>query len=274
MSGNLLMYGQMRLTTEIVTPEIAAKWLKLDNVNNRRVRKGQVSQYARDMNAGKWERKPLAICFCEDGSLGNGQHTLGAIVESGEPQELLIARNVPPKAIAVMDVGLRRTLSDIAHFVGSDFDSKEAATARVLEFGPGDSARRSFSELFDAYEKHQIAIEWVLQRSSRTVGFSASSLAVYARASYHNDLYRIEEFMDVIKSGIVTSDADSAAIRLRDYCRATKGAGSSQGRIQLYQRTESALHAFLRRKPMTKLYGTEKELFPLDKDPVHQDLVR
>lgn len=275
MSPNLMMYGQMRLSVELVRPETAAKWMKIDNVRNRRIRKAAVSQYARDMRTGQWHLKPVAICFCEDGTLGNGQHTLSAIIESGEPQLLLIARNVPASTIAVMDVGLRRTIADISHFVGGEVSSREAAVARVIEYGAGDCERRSFSELYDAYKKHQIAIDWVIQRSAKSFGFSAASLAVYARASYHDDLYRIEEFLEVIKSGIVTSDADSAAVRLRDYCRSTSKSGSRDGRVEMYRRTESALHAFLRRKPMSKLYGTEKELFPIDKDePVHQDLVR
>lgn len=53
----MLKYGQMTLTAEMVTPAIAKKWLE-QNAGNRRLREPTVEQYARDMMADNWERKP------------------------------------------------------------------------------------------------------------------------------------------------------------------------------------------------------------------------
>ncbi len=263
---NAIKYGSMTLTVELVTPAVAARWLGQSNTDNRRLRKKISAQYAEDMRRGDWHRKPVAICFGEDGLLGNGQHTLSAIVESGCAHELLIARNVPASAIAVMDVGLKRTISDIGHFLGNQFGSRESAIAKIVAIGPGNSEPKSFAFLFEAYQRHQHAIDTLCAASPKAVGFSAAVMAVMVRAWYSQDEARILEFVEVMKSGIVQGPEDTAAIRLRDHCRSLKSAGGWSVSIDTYRRAQSALDAFLRRKPMSKLYGTERELFPLPED--------
>lgn len=258
-----LKYGAMTLTVELVTPAIAKRWLEQTNKRNRSIRTRVVIQYADDMANDAWHRKPVAVCFDTEGLLGNGQHTLSAIVKSNVPQELLVARNVPREAISAMDVGVKRTIADIAHFVGSDFGSREAAIAKAIVFGVAKPAPKSFATLFDAYTAHQQPIDWLCAVSPKASGFSAPVLAVIARAWYSRDRARLAEFIEVLRTGIVNSPDDSSAIRLRDYCRSLKSAGGSTAAVECYQRAESALDHFLRRRPMSKLYGTERELFPL-----------
>lgn len=264
-----MRYGDMFLTVETVSPELAAAWLK-SNGSNRRARESVIRQYARDMTAGGWVRKPLAICFTSDGVLGNGQHTLSAICRSGMAQELLIARNVPAEAIAAMDRGVRRTVSDVARFLGREIDSQGASVARAVEFGPADQASRSFDELFATYQKHQDAIAFVIEHAAKKqAGFSAPILAVCARAYYTKDRDRIAQFLKVIQTGVGNGPEDSAAIRIRDLAKSLAGHSSSANRIELYQKTQSTLVHFLARKPMTKVYGFEKEQFPVpDEQPL------
>lgn len=265
MSSNpLFRYGNMTLTVEKVTPKIAESWMTAANTNNRRIRPATVAQYARDMAAGRWEKKPLAICFLSDGSMGNGQHTCGAIVKSGCTQELLIARNCTIEQVAALDQGLGRSMTDIAHFVGSDLTSRESSIARIVSFGITDGARRSFHELFNAYLQHKDLIDWVCGLSPKKKGFTAATLAVLVRAAHGHDRTRLMQFIDALNSGVIESQSDSAAIRLRDYLRSrTTTAGGAAGRVDVYRRTQSALHAFLLNKPLTKLYGTDAELFPI-----------
>ncbi len=260
-----LKYGQMLLSVETVTPAIAKRWLDHSNLNNRRLRLPTVNQYADDMINWVWHKKPVAICFDVGGMLGNGQHTLHAIIKSGIPQELLIARNVPSEAIAAMDVGLKRTIADIAHFLGEELGSRQAAIARLLKWGPASTDTRSFSATLDAYIEHDEPIDWVCKMCPRASGFSAAVLAVIVRAWYSRDRKRIAEFIEVMKTGVASGNEDVAAIRLRDFCRSLKSSGGRAMVIETYQRTQSALDYFLRRKPITKLYGTDKELFSLPK---------
>jgi hypothetical protein len=260
-----LKYGQMTLTVETVTPALAARWLE-KNTNNRPVRKSFVAQYARDMEGGNWHMKPVAICFDEDGVLGNGQHTLSAIVQSGRPQELLIARGVTRKSIAFMDVGLRRTVADVSHFVGSNFESRAVSVIRIVAFGLGGT-RRSFDELFDAYLQHKQVVDFVLEGRRKAVCYSAPVLAVCARALYTREWHKILRFLDILQSGVVTDASESAAVRLRDFLRSRTSSGNS-ATFEAYRKTQSSLDAFLRGVPMTRVYGTAEELFPLPENTV------
>ena len=257
---NSLKYGSMSLTVETVTPALAARWLEKNTVN-RALRKPVASLYARDMERGDWHRKPVAICFDENGVLGNGQHTLNAIVQSGCAQEMLIARNVPRKSIAFMDIGLRRNISDVAHFIGEDFKSRTAAITRILAFGLAPTGR-SFDELFDAYLLHKEVVDFVLNGRPKAVCFSAPVLAVCARAAYTQDRQKILRFLEILQTGVVVDLSESAAIRLRDFLRGRSSAGTLAQR-ESYRKTQSSLTAFLKGIPLAKIYGTTDEVFPI-----------
>ena len=264
----MLKYGTMTLTVETVTPAIAKKWLE-QNLGNRRLRESTVDQYARDMKADNWERKPVALCFDEAGKVGNGQHTLHAIVKSGKTQDLLVARNVTRKAIAVMDRGLARTLNDVARFLGEDIESRRASVARILKWGPRQQVAKSFDELLEAYQEHCDVIDLICPHAAnKAAGMNASMLAVCAKAAYTRDRAKILRFLQVMRTGMVDGEHESAAIRLRDFCRSLRGANTSASREETYNKTMSALWHFLEGKPMTKLYGTPTDLFPVNALPL------
>lgn len=256
-----MKYGQMSITVETVTPAMARRWLN-NNDRNRRFRPHVADQYARDMLAGNWHRKPVAICFDEEEQLGNGQHTLTAIVQSNTPQDLLIARNVPRKAIAFMDMGLKRTVSDIAMFVGESMETRKASIARVIRWGPRDTSSKTFDELLDTYQMHREVIDWVVDNSP-TSGANGAMLAVCAKAAYTCDRVKIQRFLTVIRTGVVDGDHESAAIRLRDFTRGLRGAGSQSVREDTYNKTMAALSTFLDGRPAHRIYGTALDLFPI-----------
>lgn len=60
-----------------IDPATAERWLKA-NKRNRKLRRGPVLAYARDMAAGNWRLTGEAIKFAPDGTLLDGQHLLGA----------------------------------------------------------------------------------------------------------------------------------------------------------------------------------------------------
>lgn len=263
-----LKYGSMTLTVETVTPALAARWLE-KNTNNRRLRKPTVSLYARDMARGDWHLKPVPICFDEDAILGNGQHTLSAIVQSGCAQEMLVARGVSRKSIAFMDIGLRRSISDVSHFIGEDFQSRTSSVTRVLAFGLGHGIR-SFDELFDAYLLHKEVIDFVLDGRPKVVCFSAPVLAVCARAAYTQDKQKILRFLEILQTGMITDSSESAAVRLRDFLRGRNSKGRSAA-LEAYRKTQNSLAAFLKGIPLAKIYGTSEELFPIPEENADSD---
>jgi hypothetical protein len=255
-------HNGIQMTIAYVTPDTAKEWLSL-NDGNRRLRQETVEKYARDMKTGNWYFKPVAICFDEAGKLGNGQHTLSAIVLSEKPQWLLVARNVGRKAIAFMDMGVKRTISDVSAFVGAEIQSQSAAIARIIHFGIRDRKQRTFDELFDAYKIHREAIDFVLENNPRRAGMNSSVFAVCARAAYSYDRQTIRRFLTVLVSGVVHDENESAAIRMRDFCRSSRITSTAPLKEETYFKANSALWHFVQKKPLSKLYAATSELFPV-----------
>ena len=95
----------------LVTPELAAEWLK-HNTRNRLKRPKRIAAYSRDMAAGRWRRSGEAIKFAPDGTLLDGQNRLKAIIDAGVSVVLMVVRGIEPEAQMVMDSGIGRTASD------------------------------------------------------------------------------------------------------------------------------------------------------------------
>lgn len=257
MDTNTLILGDMKLSVEVIDRDTALKMLS-NNKANRAIKPRYVNQYARDMINQKWRLKPLAICFLPDGSLGNGQHTLRAIALTEKPQTLLVARNVPKSTIAIMDRGATRTVSDVAKFVGDKLSRNEAAIVKILVHDPSSNAVMSYDEIADAYSFHKDVIEFVVREGKHEKGVNGTILAVCARAAYTYPLEKVAEFIKVLGTGIGTEN-QSAAIRLRDVAR---NIGRGQ-RGDLYGKTQTALYAFLRDKPINRLFASSDEYFEI-----------
>ena len=251
--------------TEIVTPDLAKSFLSR-NINNRKMNLRAVARYAEDMSRGAWKIKPVAICFDESGRLGNGQHTLQAIIDSNTSQPLLIARNVPRESIAMMDVGQKRTISDIANFVGSELNSPHAAVVKILlarGVKVNSCTNYSFSQLMDGYEFYKDAVDFAFDAggTAKRVGVNALTRAVAAMAWYTRDKDRIASFLQCVGKGDVTESSDLAATRLREFFLKTS-IGSSKMRAESFNKAKTALDWFLLGKSPSKLYGSELDIFP------------
>ena len=256
----------MKIVVMIVTPEIAADMLTR-NQTNRKIRKHIVAQYVHDMESGRWVPSMTPVCITPDGNTANGGHRLTAIVRSGCAQWLLIAYDVLPTTVAMLDIGMKRTLSDVAKFMGADMNTTQAAIAKILIKGPRGSRFISFSESFDTYVDHAEAINWVIERSKmKKSGLSAPVLAIVTKAWYTQSHPRLEEFLRTMLTGVCENgDADSAAVKLRDYVRSITSGGEAT-RAEVYKRAQSALRAFVDEKPLKLLRGTESDYFPLPED--------
>jgi len=117
--------------------------------------------------------------------------------------------------------------------------------------------------LVEAFTEHEDVIRFALAVSPKKVGFSSSVVAVMARAAYTEDREQITRFASLLDSGITTQKGDDAVIRLRDLVR-SGGLGSGRGlKTEVYAKASVALRAFLRGRPLSKLYATGEEVFPL-----------
>jgi len=104
----------MKLTIEEITPAKAKRMLEL-NTSNRNIRMSKVHEYANEMAAGRWMETGQGLIFFEDNTLGDGQHRLMGIIESGCTVRMAVARGVAKEAMAGIDVGAKRSIADYMH---------------------------------------------------------------------------------------------------------------------------------------------------------------
>ena len=114
----------------MVDPDTARRWLSR-NEANRSLRGSQVSKYARDMAAGRWQLTGAPIQFAADGRLLDGQHRLAAIVKAKVTVAMFVVRGLPAAAQAYMDTGAKRTVADQLSIAGFKNSSVLAAGARL-----------------------------------------------------------------------------------------------------------------------------------------------
>gem|GEM_PF-3066768 len=92
-------YNKMKKTTvatlEMVTPEMAQRWLDVCNTHNRPLYQYTIAAYARDILNEMYGPNHQGIAFDESGVLTDGQQRLSAIVSSGIPIPLWVFRGVP-----------------------------------------------------------------------------------------------------------------------------------------------------------------------------------
>jgi len=112
--AQIKLMRQMNITIETITPSMAKKMLEL-NTCNRKIRQGKINEYANEMSAGRWMLTGQGIIFLDDGSLGDGQHRLHAIVQSGVTVQIPVVRGVSSLAMGGIDVGAKRSVADHMH---------------------------------------------------------------------------------------------------------------------------------------------------------------
>lgn len=121
-------------TTSIVnvTPDQAATWLAEHNIHNRTLRESRVAQYARDMEADRWQFNGDPIRFALDGSLLDGQHRLSAVMRSGKTVPMVVIWGLANSAQETMDTGAARSMADALSLRGEQAAKYLAAIARRL----------------------------------------------------------------------------------------------------------------------------------------------
>ena len=103
----------MHIKQMTVTVSQAKEWLK-KNTRNRLIRKGYVTQLCEAMERGEWQVSHQPIAIAEDGRLLDGQHRLLALLKSQiNSLPMTVALDVDPSTFDVIDIGARRSHSDI-----------------------------------------------------------------------------------------------------------------------------------------------------------------
>jgi hypothetical protein len=250
-----------------VAPEDASGMMDRNYDRNRALRRTWVDYLAHTMVEETFYPTHQGIAFDEDGQLIDGQHRLEAIRKSGRGQWLLVATGIPRSAVLAMDRHARRRESDQIRVATDDlfptYHDVSIARAMHLGFRADPTVRLDGQELVDFLRARGAAIAFA-QRHFSSSGYHRNAMVrgAIAKAFYHADHDRLDEFMVILNSGLTNGPQDLGAIRVRDLVgRGVSNSGVA--RRDLIRKTCAALVYFLDHKPISKLYAIAEDPFPL-----------
>lgn len=260
-----------QVTLEVITPEMAKRWLAQNAKNNRTSKAGQVALYAAYMKKGTWNDDNCAITFDVNGELIDGQHRLMAIVESGTAQEFIIGRNWPTEAMITLDMGQRRTFTDRMVVAGTDITSMECDIIRnaMTNYASSQKGTQTYSQfgreeiVAEQYKRHSEATGVIASRYKGKVSklVLGAAIQAYAQACVWYNKGRISDdpwqrtisFLDIVAEGGAAAcydpATDQAAMKLREQIAAKKAAGRNWQDMQDYRIGATAVYNFLKKKP-------------------------
>ena len=219
------MKTEMKMTYELITPEIAESMLE-NNPNNRTVSNGTVKAYAADMLADNWDEKTgVAISIDADGNLRDGQHRLEAIVLSGVSIHSWVCRNVASDGI--YDNNRKRSTSDQISIVRDDYESvykssRYIAVVRAL-ICQTHIATVTPKQIMDFTDAHKTVLDGFFlnfpQSTVPKLSLATVQLSLFMAYMGGVSIEVILDFYDVLCSGMSTSPEEFPIIAYRNYLK-------------------------------------------------------
>jgi hypothetical protein len=211
--------GVYAMTVETITPERAEEYLAA-NRGNRNIVQSHVGAMARDIRNGQWMFNAQPICFSRTGRLLNGQHRLSAVLEAGQPIEVLVMRGLPEEAFETYDKQAKKP--PVVDEMFEDFGDKAliSATAVLLwrrELRPDGepNARPTASEVRDVIKAHPELLR-LRGFARKLVRYGRSSALVYAAYRVMRDDPQLGQvFLDRLETA-ANLPAGHIILRLRD----------------------------------------------------------
>lgn len=192
--------GEIVVIRQLVTPEVALKWLSRPHPLQRKAAKHTVKGYVQDLRAGNWLTNPHPICLDDQERLLDGLHRCMAIVESGISAWCFVAENVPEKSFLVM--GLQRPRRAGQFLDGGAKESLAVRVIKAYEDNNGDLS--SMRKKVERYISEQDVIDYrpkcpeIIQffelakqagtKAHIAVGDNLALMCLIARHSFHSEL--------------------------------------------------------------------------------------
>lgn len=257
----------IHFSQERITPQIAAEWLKNVHPNQRPIKRAVIEKYMRDLRSGTFMESHQAVAFDTLGRLIDGAHRSWAIVESGIPAFLSVARNVPVESVVVVDSGSVRTDAEAIGYIAPYLNatSTECAIARMIMKKTSKNVSRS--EMLQFLRVHGDAVNFATDCTG-PYHVITPILAVIAIACYTEDKAKLRRFITVLLSGL-PGPGETPIILLRNWLQVHSMRGHI-AREEAYWKTQRALWAYLKNVPMTKLTAATVEHFALPKSKEHR----
>lgn len=251
----------------LVTPVMAGELLEYHNQRNRQFYEQRAEFYAEEIRKGFWLNTSGSIGIDVLQQLTNGQHRLGGVVRSEMAVELPMVFNCDKDARAKEDAGKGRSEADRLSLSGTEASKSIVAAAKAFMTMPAEKSTKTSIEVLRACLTEfgdYITFARGLCISDKGGMNHAVIIAAIARASIHVGQSRMEEFVNVARSGVAETPEDQAAAMFAKWAAGNHlRAGGCGMRPMLYRYTQSALRAFIERRSLGKLYAAEGDLFPL-----------
>jgi hypothetical protein len=259
--------SQYTIEKILVTPEMAAYWLTFNSPTNRDISPVYVKRLASAILRGQFEIGD-SIKFESKGMLIDGQHRLSAIVLATIPTYLLVTRGYDPVSMSVLDIGMKRSVSNIATLAGTPLSNKQIAVTRTILLQHKDTTKYRVLTARDIISIGREFIEYI-NFGIDAIGGNLPSVSVVqgsiARAYFcGSDKDRLNEFGKICQGGVCTRTEDTAALRLREFLLSRRGL--TRDRLDECLYTQAAIDCFLRYQPRTRLTKTNVNLFPVSLD--------
>jgi len=227
-----------------VSPSLARDWLGKNWDRNRLIRDSRVTDWEREMVAGRWRVTHQGIAFNKDGTLIDGQHRLTAL--AGCPDEtrvdlLVFYYTVPCDGLGVIDIGAPRSAGDGFSTEGltSRVDGGIAAsTAGMLWQGLHRTEKHAArAQTEETYRQYKEEIDWAIHAMPKN-HFASPVRAAFAFA-WPCDRARVEAMAHTVRTriGLQEASAELALVNVTD----GKNSKGSIGRVNLFYMTLAAL---------------------------------
>lgn len=210
----------------MVTPEMAAEWLK-SNTKNRSLSQAIVNYYAAEMKAGRWELNGETIKFYENGTLKDGQHRLSAVVKAGVPVEMEVRFGVPNDSI-ICDRQRKRSVADMINIDNGGklkTSNVEVGAYNLLvristhhNYGKIELSEKNAISFFEDYGnefKRAYFIAGVT--SSQILRKVSCCAAIWVWIMNGMDEEILKRFCEVARTGFYEDQAEMSAIVFRNY---------------------------------------------------------
>ena len=244
---------------ELITPEIALAYLKLNDPHNRGIKPSSVENFARMIRRGEFKTTHQGIAFLQDGHLGDGQHRMFGVVRAGEPVKIQVTRGMTREELMAVDQGAKRTIKDVLTISEPvDPDTNDAmnnqkiisALTQLVNVGYKRMQLSSFDlkRLYDMFEEQAVFLyENIVTRkyanNCTAAVFAASIAALYC--GVHKDV--IKKFFDVYSSADISGCDDlnvQAALNWRHQVDSMKARHASIDKTKMYLSVQNAIWNF------------------------------
>ena len=210
-----------------LTPDLAQLLLDKHNTHNRAYRPARVGFFVDVIGRGEWLLTSQGISLSLKGTLNNGQHRCGAVVETGETVPCLFTFGESEEAFRVIDTGAARTAGDMLKIEGEINANLLAGAARIVwhvDNGiPRHGAKMSHVQIREIVNDHPRLREasTAASRARAHLGKtspSALTAAYYLILTRSQFAAKLPEFWEKLVTGTHLSAQRDPILILRNTC--------------------------------------------------------